>query len=60
MSFSTSVKIMRIACPAVLIAAVLSGSWAWSQCRYELVVIDAFLAGINVMLTWIQWGVFKI
>lgn len=60
MTFSSSVKVMRIACPAAVLAAAILGSWAWSRDQYALVAINAFLAGVNAVLTWIQWRWFKI
>jgi branched-subunit amino acid transport protein len=58
--FKTSVKFMRGACPAALLAAVFLGSLAWSHGRYELVAVNAYIAGVNSVLTWIQWRWFKI
>jgi hypothetical protein len=58
--FQASVKFMRIACPLALFAAIALGARAWSQEHYGLVAINAFIAGVNSMLTWIQWRWFKI
>lgn len=55
-----SVYLMRIACQIAFVAAIIIGIFAWRSERYEIAMVDAFLAGVNLMLTWIQWRVFKI
>lgn len=57
--FKTSVKIMRVACPSALLMATILGSWGWSRGQYELVAVNAYIAGVNSVLTWIQWRWFK-
>ncbi len=60
MNFQASVKFMRVACPLAFLAAVFLGSSAWLHGQYGLVAINAFLAGVNAVLTWLQWSWFKI
>lgn len=51
---------MRIACPLAFLAAVTLGSLAaWTSGNPALVAINAFLAGVNLVLTLINWFWFK-
>lgn len=59
-SWRTSVIVLRIAAPLMLVACLLVGSWAWAHGNYALVAINAFLAGVNLVLTWIEWWVFEL
>lgn len=56
----TSVKLLRVACPLAFVVAVALGWTAWTLARFELVTINAFLAGINLVLGWVNWRVFKL
>lgn len=58
-AWRNKVWFMRLACPSVLIGALICGSIAWHLELYKLVAINAFLAGVNTMLTWIEWRIFK-
>lgn len=60
MTFAQSVRLMRMVCPLALLASIVLGCWAWTVGNYGLVAIDAFLAGVNTMLTWINWQWFRI
>lgn len=55
-----SVRCMRVICPIVMTVAIGLGTVAWFQQQYLLVAVDAFLVGVNLMLTWIQWKVFEL
>lgn len=51
---------MRIVAPLAFIMALLLGSIAWSSGSYGLVTLNSFLAGVNAVLTWVEWCVFEI
>jgi hypothetical protein len=59
MTAKPTVKFMRIACPANAVFCALACAIALHYDRPYLAVIDAFCAGINVEMTWVQWCVFK-
>jgi hypothetical protein len=50
---------MRIACPLVFLAAVVLGIICWWLESYSLVAVNALIAGINLILSWVQWRVFE-
>lgn len=53
-------KVLRIACPALMVSAIVTGGLAWHLKFYDLAVVNAFLVGINAMLTWINWEIFEL
>lgn len=55
-----SVRLMRVVCPCALVLVIVVGVLAWSSGLYNLVAINAFLAGVNSMLTWINWRLFSL
>lgn len=59
MTWRNTLWFMRVACPLALIASITLGAIAWRQGLYELAAVNAFLAGVNAMLTSIQWFWFK-
>ncbi len=59
-TWRNSVRTMRILCPVVAILALGLGVFAWSQELYLLAIVDAFLVGINVGLSVVQWAIFKL
>lgn len=50
-----SVITLRICAPLALAACILVGALAWTNGKYVSVAVNSFLAGINLMLTWIEW-----
>jgi hypothetical protein len=51
---------LRIGAPLAFLVAVLLGSLSWSNGSYGLVAINSFLAGVNAVLTWVEWRVFEV
>lgn len=58
-SWSKSVRMMRIACPLALVAAVFLAYFAFDRGSYKMMAVDAFCAGVTAVLTWVQWCWFK-
>lgn len=56
-TWKASLWFMRIACPLAMVAALVVAAFAWSRGLYFTFGIDLFLAGINLVLTWVQWRV---
>lgn len=59
MTIGMNVCFMRIASPLTALACIVVGGFAWARGLYFLAVVDAFLLGVNVMLTWAQWFIFQ-
>jgi hypothetical protein len=51
--------LMRFACPAVLVAAIANGLWAYSQGRFVAAAVNAILAVANIYLTYVEWFVLQ-
>lgn len=50
---------MRVLCPLVGLAAAVAGYFAWRNGSSLLLLINVVLLGINIVLTYMQWFVFK-
>lgn len=50
---------MRFVCPFMVVACAVVGYFAWRNGSPLTLAADAFLAGINVALTWFQWRVLQ-
>jgi hypothetical protein len=59
-TFRRTVVALRIGAPMAFVCAICLGSLAWSNGSYGLVTINAFLAGVSAVLTWVEWQVFEI
>lgn len=51
---------MRVLCPLTLAACILNGWFAWHHGLYGFACFNAFLAGVNLILTDIEWRWFKL
>jgi hypothetical protein len=57
--WSASVWAMRIICPLMFCACVFVAWMAFARGSYFSAMVDAFLAGFNLILGWVQWFVFE-
>lgn len=59
-AWQRSVRLMRWACPIIMTLAVANCAFAFAHERYFLALVSAFLAGVNLVLTWIQYRIFQL
>lgn len=60
MTLSQSIKIMRVICPLMVVATASLAAWAYSESRFFSMAINCVCVGVNIILSVIQWRVFKI
>ncbi len=58
--WQASVRFMRIAAPLGFALGVLNGAAALRQGLAADVAIDAFCAGVNLTLAWVNWRVYEL
>lgn len=50
---------MRVTAPVMFCACVFFGGWAYQRGAMGSLVIQIFLASVNLGLTYVEWFVFK-
>lgn len=58
-SWIVKLWLMRFAAPAVMLAAIANGAWAYSQGRTTWAAVNAILAAVNLYLTYVEWFVLQ-
>lgn len=52
--------LMRVACPALMLAAIATGVFAWFHGNFVAAGINAALAALNLYLSYVQWFRFRL
>lgn len=60
LAWQKSVRWMRIICPIAFVVSVALTAWNYSGGHMTGAIVTAVCAGVNLILSWMQWRIFEI
>ena len=58
-TWNRTLWMLRVSCPLVFFAAIALAYFAWHRELYFVFGVNMFLAGFNIVLSWVQWVIFQ-